>query len=107
MSLKQITYASITSDMGEVLSKGATPSVSLFSDSDGVTAFTDANGNTCSDKTITSINYTEPHNNADSTQVVNGYLTLHFTDGSSIEITDNVNTVYYNIVAVPFQPRRF
>ena len=107
MSLKQITYSSITSDMGNVLNTGATPNISLFSDADGVTLFADENGTTFSSKVVSTINYTEPHNTADNTQVVNGFLSLSFTDGTSAVITDNVNTVYYTIVAVPFQPRRF
>lgn len=107
MSLKQITYASITSDMGDVLNTGATPNISLFSDADGITLFSDEHGNTFSSKVVSSINYTEPHNTADNTQLVNGYLSLSFNDGTSVIVTDNVNTVYYTIVAVPFQPRRF
>jgi len=107
MSLTQITYASITKDLGTVLNTGATPNVSLFSDINGATLFTDSDGKTFSDKVVASINYTEPHNDVDGNQIKNGFLTLTFSDGNIVTITDTVDVVYYTIVAVPFQARRF
>ena len=107
MSLKQIDYTSITNDLAATLSTGSTPNISLYSDAAGTTLFVDSDGNSFSNKVVLTVNYTEPHNNEDQTQVVNGYLLFTFTDGTSARITDNVNTVYYGIVAIPFKPRTF
>jgi hypothetical protein len=107
MSLKLATYDSITSELNTILNSGCTPHVSLFTDLDGTTIFTDSNGNTCQEKTLASINYTQPHNDSDGNQIINGYLLLTFSDGNNITITDNVDTVYFSITAVPFKPRQF
>jgi hypothetical protein len=107
MSAKLITYTSLTNDLAQVLSSGSTPNVSLYSDEAANTLFTDSDGNTHSDKTIGTVNYTEPHNDENNNQVINGFLTVTFTDGTQVKITDNLDTVYYNIVAVAFKPRRF
>jgi len=107
MSLTQVTYASVTTDLGNILPTGSTPTITLFSDVDGTILFTDSNGNVFSDKVIASINHTEPHNDVDGNQIKNGFLTLEFTSGDSALITDNVDTVFYKIVAIPFKPRTF
>jgi hypothetical protein len=107
MSLKQINYSSISNDLGQVLSTGSTPNVSLYSDADGVTLFVDSDGKSFSGKVISTLNYTEPHNSEDQTQIAKGFLLLTFTDGTSVKITDNVDTVYYDIVAVAFKGRTF
>jgi len=107
MSNKIISYASLSTDLGNILSTGATPHLTLYSDADGVTKFSDSDGNTHSDKVIATLNYTEPHNDAENNQLVNGFLLLTFTDGTSAKITDTVDTVYYGLVAVAFKPRRF
>ena len=107
MSLKQTNYTSITNDLAVTLSTGATPNISLYSDAAGTKLFVDSDGNSFSDKIVSTLNYTEPHNNEDQTQVVNGFLLFTFNDGTSAKVTDKVDTVYYNIVAVPFKPRTF
>ena len=107
MSAKLINYRAITDNQALVLSTGATPKVSLYLDETATILFVDDEGNTHSDKVIGSINYTEPHNNEDQTQVVNGYLKLSFIDGTHAIITDHVDVVYYTMVAVPFKPRKF
>ena len=107
MSGKLINYKAITENQALVLSTGATPKVSLYLDETATKLFVDAEGNTYSDKVIGTINYTEPHNTEDQTQVVNGYLKLSFIDGTQVIITDNVDVVYYTMVAVPFKPRTF
>jgi hypothetical protein len=107
MSNKIILHSTLSADLGNILSTGATPHITLYSDADGVTKFTDSDGNTHSDKVIASLNYTEPHNDADNNQIVNGFLLLTFTDGTSAKITDTVDTVYYGLVAVAFKSRTF
>ena len=107
MSKKLVEYSSLTTELGNVLSSGSTPHLTLFSDADGVTLFTDSDGHNFSDKVVATLNYTEPHNTAENTQVVNGYLTISFTDGTSAKITDKEHTVYYGIEAVAFKPRMF
>jgi len=102
-----LNYTTITQDLSTVLASGATPNVTIYSDSNAENLFVDSNGATHSNKVIASVNYTEPHNNADNTQVKNGYLTVSFTDSTSVIVTDNVDTVYYTILSVPFQPRSF
>jgi hypothetical protein len=67
----------------------------------------DENGNPVAGKTINTINYTEPHNNADGTAIVNGFVSLVYSDGSTTIVTDNVDTIYFLITAEKFQPRRF
>jgi hypothetical protein len=105
MSFTLATYDHITSDLNNILSRGSSPIISLFSDQEGNILFTDTNGRTHNEKTIISINYTQPHNAQDGTQLVNGYLTLTFSDGTSAVITDNVDIVYYSTVAINFNPR--
>jgi hypothetical protein len=107
MSLKQTSYASITNDLAVTLSTGATPNISLYSDAAGTTLFVDSDGNSFSGKVVSSLNHTEPHNNEDQSQVENGFLSFTFTDGTIAKVTDNVDTVYYGIVTVPFKPRTF
>jgi hypothetical protein len=107
MSAKLIDYKSITNDLGAVLSSGATPNITLYVDSASTKLFADSDGVTFSEKVVASVNYTEPHNTEDNTQVVNGYLLITFNDGTIAKITDNVDTVYYVVVAVPFKPRTF
>lgn len=107
MSLKQTDYTSVTNDLAAVLSTGATPNVSLYSDAAGTTLFVDSEGNSFSGKVVANLNYTEPHNNEDQTQVKNGFLSFSFTDGTVAKVTDKVDTVYYGIVAIPFKPRTF
>jgi len=107
MSFKQTDYVSITNDLAVTLSTGSTPNISLYSDAAGTTLFVDSDGNSFSDKVVATLNYTEPHNNEDQTQVVNGFLLFTFTDGTIAKVTDKVDTVYYGIVAVAFKPRTF
>jgi len=107
MSLKQTDYTSITNDLAATLSTGSTPNITLYSDTAGATLFVDSNGNSFSGKVVATLNYTEPHNNEDQTQVVNGFLSFTFTDGTIAKVTDKVDTVYYGIVAVAFKPRTF
>ena len=107
MSLKQTDYTSITNDLAVTLSTGATPNISLYSDAAGTKLFVDSKGNSFSGKVVSTLNYTEPHNNEDQTQVENGFLLFTFADGTTAKVTDKVDTVYYNIVAVPFKPRTF
>jgi len=105
MSFTLATYDHITSDLNAILSSGSSPIISFFSDQEGHNLFTDTNGNTFDQKTIATINYTQPHNTEDGTQVVNGFLTITFSDGTSVIITDNVDIVYYSTVRVSFHPR--
>jgi hypothetical protein len=107
MSLTKVTYSSITTDLGNILKTGSTPIVTLYSDADGAVTFNDSTGNTFIDKVISNVNYTEPHNTADNSQLVNGYLVLSFSDGLKLIITDNENVVYYKLVAAPFKARTF
>jgi hypothetical protein len=105
MSFLLVTYNSITDALNSILSGGSSPVVSLFSDPEGNTLFTDANGNTFDQKNIANINYTQPHNTEDGSQVVNGFLTITFSSGDPITITDNVDIVYFKAVSVSFHPR--
>ena len=107
MSFKQTDYTSITNDLAVTLSTGATPNLSLYSDAAGTKLFVDSDGNSFSGKVVSNLNYTEPHNNEDQTQVKNGFLLFSFTDGTTATVTDKVDTVYYGIVAIAFKPRRF
>jgi len=107
MSISIVTYTSITTDLNGALNTGRTPNLSLFSDAAGTTIVSDSNGNPCKDRIVASINYTEPHNTADGAQLVNGFVVVVFNDGSTVTITDNVDTVYYTILAVAFKPRKF
>jgi hypothetical protein len=73
----------------------------------GLTLFMDANETTFFELTVQSVNYTEPNNDADGNQIVNGYLKVDFTNGTSATVTDNVDVVYFSVVAVPFKGRTF
>jgi hypothetical protein len=107
MSFASLTYSALTADLANILNTGATPNVTLYSNTTGTTLFRDASGNTFSGLVLMSINYTEPHNDSDGNQIKNGFLTLTFTNGSVAIVTDVVDTVFYSIVAVPFKPRTF
>jgi len=107
MSLKQTDYTSITNDLAVTLSTGATPNISLYSDAAGTKLFVDSNGNSFSGKVVSNLNYTEPHNSEDKTQIENGFLLFSFTDGTTAKVTDKVDTVYYGFVAIAFKPRTF
>jgi hypothetical protein len=107
MSLNLVTYTSLTDSINLVLNSGATPSVCLFWDIEGTNPYHDAEGNVYDPASVLSVNYTQPHNEADGTPVLDGFVSITFANGKVVTITDNVDTVYYSIVAVPFKPRRF
>jgi hypothetical protein len=107
MSGTLLTYNSFTTDLGNVLNSGATPNITLYSDEAAETLYTDSNGNTFSEVVVATVNYTEPHNEADGTQVINGFVTVTFTDGTTVTVTDTVDTVYFVITPVAFKPRTF
>jgi len=107
MSFTSLTYSALTADLANILNTGATPNITLYSNTTGMTLFRDASGNAFSGLVLVSINYTEPHNDSEGNQIKNGFLTLTFTDSSVAVVTDTVDTVYYSIVAVPFKPRTF
>ena len=107
MSGTFLTYYSFTTDLGNVLSTGATPNITLYSDEASTTLYTNSDGNTFSSVVVATVNYTEPHNDADGNHIDNGFVTITFTDGSTIVVTENVDTVYYVITPITFTPRRF
>jgi hypothetical protein len=107
MSLSVVTYNSLVESINSVLQTGATPNLCLFTDVEGNVPYTDKNGNVYESDSVSSVNYTQPHNNADGTAVIDGFITISFRDGTVITVTDNVDTLYYSIVAVPFKPRTF
>ena len=107
MSVKITDYVSITNDLACVLSTGCTPNISLYSDEFATSLFADTNGDTFTDKVVASLNYTEPYNTEDKTQVINGFILFTFTDGTIVKVTDKVDTVYYGIVSIPFTARTF
>jgi hypothetical protein len=107
MSLTLLTYESLTAALNSVLSTGATPNICLFKDVEGNLPYHDANGNIYDPATVSSVNYTQPHNTEDGTAVVNGFITINFVNGSSVILTDNVDTIYFSVEAVQFKPRRF
>jgi len=107
MSLTLVTYISLVESINSILQTGCTPNLCLFTDAEGNVPYIDQDGNTYDPDTVASINYTQPHNNTDGTAVINGYVTITFRDGKVVTVTDNVDTLYYSIVAVPFKPRTF
>lgn len=107
MSLSLVNYITLTNDLNSVFSTGATPNLCLFTDAEGTVPFADAEGDTADPKAVVSVNYTQPHNDSEGNPIVNGFITITFTDKTKITITDNVDTVYYSIVAIPFKPRTF
>jgi hypothetical protein len=107
MSLTLLTYESLTTALNSVLNTGATPNICLFVDVEGNVPYKDADGNIYDPASVSSVNYTQPHNNEDGTAVVNGFITINFTNGHSVVLTDTVDVTYFSIEAVPFKPRRF
>jgi hypothetical protein len=104
MSLTKASYISITKSLGEILMTGATPHISLFSDSEGTMPLLDASGNVIADKIVAYTNYTQPRYDNSYNILEAGYEFISFTDRTSITITDNKDVIYYNIVAAPFVP---
>jgi hypothetical protein len=107
MSLNVVTYTSLTDSINSVLNSGATPSVCLFWDIEGTNPYHDAAGNMYDPASVLSVNYTQPHNESDGTPLVNGFVSITFANGNTVVITDNVDTVYFSFIAVPFKPRSF
>jgi hypothetical protein len=107
MSVNLVTYTSLTESMNSVFNSGATPNVCLFLDAEGTIHYHDAAGNVYDRISVLSVNYTQPHNDAEGAPLVNGFVSIAFANGNTVIVTDNVDTVYYSIVAVPFAPRRF
>jgi hypothetical protein len=107
MSLTLVTYDKLTCDINATLNTGATPNLCLFIDAAGEVPYTDASGNIYDPATVSSVNYTQPHNDAEGNPILNGFVSITFSSGNVVTITDTVDTVYYSILSVPFKPRSF
>jgi hypothetical protein len=107
MSIKIVNYLTLNSDLGNIWNNGCTPTVTLYSNQEGTLLYKDSTENTFSDKVVSLINHNQPKKNSDGAEVEHGYFEISFTDGTLVKIIENVDTVYYGIVAVPFKPRTF
>ena len=100
-------YAGLNNSINEFFSSGKHSAVlmSVFTDADSTNPVTDAKGGIVN-RQIASVNAVYSHTNANG-QAVNGYITIKFTDGSSIVSTDNVDSYWYTLSGLAYVPRKF
>ena len=100
-------YDQLNQSINEFLSSGRYSSVviNIFSDQAATVPVVDGHGEVKARK-IASVNVVQPHNDVNGNRI-NGYITIAFTDGSSIISTDNVNNYWYTLDGLAFQHRTF
>jgi hypothetical protein len=106
--LNTANYSIINDDMNSLLTSGAYSGVNitLYNDVNQSSIVSDAEGPIQSRK-ISQIGYVAAHTSPTNGQSVPGSITINFTDGTSITAVDGVNTYYYSLQGIIFQPRRF
>lgn len=101
-------YSSMNEGMSALLATGQYTSVliNVFTDADGKSLLTDENG-AVSGRRISQIRNTASHTNPTTNQVVPGFITLNFSDGSSLTTTDGNDDHWYTLQGVPFVRKTF
>ena len=91
-------YSDITSQIDAVLKDNKRAKVSIFTDSTGTAVALDSNGKNIENKEVRSISYTSSYTDFNTGDVINGFLTIIFTDGDTFKTIDTVDTFWYTIV---------
>jgi len=105
--LTTTNYSVINDDMNALLTSGAYSGVNitLYNDANQTSIVSDAVG-PIQNRKISQIGYVAAHTNSVSGQPVPGSITVNFIDGTSISAVDGVNTYFYSLQGIIFQPRR-
>lgn len=90
-------YSQITSEINDLLSNNQNASISVFTNQDGSSVALDSNGNSILNQRIASISYTSSYTDVNTSQVVNGFLTITFSSGNTFKSIDNVDQYWYTI----------
>jgi len=100
-------YTSINDDITNLLTSGAFSGITftLYTDSNKTTVVTTESG-PVQNETISQISQTNSYTDTEN-QLVPSTLTLYFTDGTSITVTDGVENYWYVLSGTVFQPRTF
>ena len=106
--LNTTNYSVINDDMNALLTSGAYSGVNitLYSDANQTSIVSDAHG-PIQNRKISQIGYVAAHTSPTTGQPVSGSIAVNFNDGTSITAVDGVNTYFYVLHGIIFQPRRF
>jgi hypothetical protein len=107
---KQLTsenYSTINEEMNALLTSGAYAGINatIYNDAAKSSILSDANGPVQGRK-ITQITHVADHTNSLG-QPVAGSVTIMFSDNTSITANDDVDSYFYELHGIIFQPRRF
>jgi hypothetical protein len=100
-TFKPVAYSNLGSDIISMSNSGMTATVSFYKDINGTNYITDSSGNNIKDYKLANVIYA-PATLDTSNNLINGFLTIHFTNNSVLKFVDNVDYGWYNIVSNPF-----
>jgi len=100
-------YSAINDEINTILTSGAYSGITItvFSDSAMQNVLT-TNEGPIQNKTISQISHTATHIDNNSLTVP-ATITLQFNDGTSVTAVDGVDSFWYLLTGVVFQPRAF
>jgi hypothetical protein len=106
--LNTADYAQLNESINTLLASGKYSAVvmNVYTDEAAANLATDSNG-IISQRKIASVNAVYTHVDTVTGQQMNGYLTIKFTDGSTVISTDNVSNYWYTLDGNIFVPKRW
>jgi hypothetical protein len=107
---KQLTsenYSTINEEMNALLTSGAYAGINatIYNDANKTTIVSDAHG-PIQNRKIAQITHVADHTNSLG-QPVAGSVTIMFSDNTTITANDDVDSYFYQLNGIIFQPRRF
>lgn len=100
-------YSTINDEMNALLTSGAYAGINatIYNDANKTSIVSDEHG-LIQNRKITQITHIADHTNSLG-QAVAGSVTIMFSDNTSITALDDVNSYFYELHGIIFQPRRF
>jgi hypothetical protein len=107
IQLNTDNYSIINDDMNSLLTSGAYAGINatIYNDAQQTSIVNDTNG-PIQNRRITQITHVAGFTDSLG-QTTNGSVSIVFSDGTSVTAVDGVNSYYYVLTGVIFQPRRF
>jgi hypothetical protein len=105
--LNSDNYSTINEQMNSLLTSGAYSGINatIYNDANKTTIVSDING-PIQNRKINQITHIAAHMTSLGSQN-DGSVSIVFSDGTSITAVDGVNSYYYELHGIIFQPRRF
>lgn len=105
--LNSDNYSTINDEMNALLTSGAYAGINatIYNDANKTSIVSDANG-PMQNRKISQITHIAAHMTSLGSQN-DGSVTIAFSDGTTVTAVDGVNSYYYVLQGVIFQPRRF